>query len=114
MDTLVCQSITISDKVTTYYHVTTPENAASIIASGVMTGSSWEGGYVYAWLKQPNMYAIKNSGAHMGVIISFETTACFTMDTGIDDPKVLAYGPVVSVIPSPIVVWNAKIVGVTK
>jgi hypothetical protein len=33
---------------TTYYHVTTPEAANFIISSGVMYGSFFEGGYVYA------------------------------------------------------------------
>ena len=96
---------------TTYYHVTTLENAEAIIASGLMTGSAWEGGYVYAWKTNPSKYAIENSGAHMGVTISFKTTASFVMDSGITDPKVLAYGPVVSTIPGPIAVWDVKIVG---
>ena len=29
----------------TYYHVTTPENAAAIMSTGVMKGSIWEGGH---------------------------------------------------------------------
>ena len=93
-----------------YYHVTTPENAAAIINTGVMTGSNWEGGYVYAWKTLPNQYAIENSGAHMGVIISFQTNAQFVMDMGITDPKVQKYGPVVSTAPGPILVWDVKIV----
>ena len=100
-----------SDNDATYYHVTTYENAAAIIAAGVMTGSEWEAGYVYAWKTRPNKYAIENSGAHMGVIISFKTNVPFVTDTGITDPKVQAYGPVVSVVPGPIVVWDVKIVG---
>ena len=99
---------------TTYYHVTTPVNAAIIMASGVMTGSSWEGGYVYAWRTRPSKYAIKNSGAHFGVIISFKTNASFSMDTGITDPRVQMYGPVVSTTSGPMVVWDVQIVGVTK
>lgn len=95
----------------TYYHVTTPDNAAAIMASGVMTGSSWEGGYVYAWKTKPSQYAIENSGAHMGVTISFKTNAAFTTDTGINDPLVGIYGPVVSIMPGPIVVWDVQIVG---
>ena len=95
----------------TYYHVTTPENAAAIMATGVMTGSKWEGEYVYAWKTKPSKYAIENSGAHTGVIISFKTSTSFVMDTGITDPKVQMYGPVVSTVPGPIVVWDVQIVG---
>ena len=76
-----------------------------------MTGSSWEGGYVYAWRTKPDKYAIENSGAHFGVTISFKTNASFTRDTGIDDPAVAMYGPVVSATPGPIVVWDVNIVG---
>ncbi len=94
----------------TYYHVTTPNNAAAIIATGVMTGSKWESGYIYAWKANPNKYAIENSGAHMGVTISFKTNASFVMDTGITDPKVQMYGPMVSTTPGPIVVWDVQIV----
>ena len=96
---------------TTYYHVTTPDNAAAIMATGVMTGSKWESGYVYAWKTNPSKYAIENLGAHMGVTISFKTSASFVMDTGITDPKVQMYGPVVSTVPGPIVVWDVQIVG---
>ena len=96
---------------TTYYHVTTPDNAAAIMTTGVMTGSKWESGYVYAWKKKPSKYAIENSGAHMGVTISFKTTATFVNDTGITDAKVQRYGPVVSARKGPIVVWDVKIVG---
>ena len=96
---------------TTYYHVTTPENAAIIMATGTMKGSTWEGGYVYAFRNLPDKYAIENSGAHFGVVISFKTNQSFTLDTGISDPYVLAYGPVVSTSPGPIIVWDVQIVG---
>lgn len=33
------------------------------------------------------------------------------VSTGITDPKVQMYGPVVSTVPGPIVVWDVKIVG---
>ena len=99
---------------TTYYHVTTPTNAAAIKASGVMTGSSWEGGYVFAWRMRPSQYAIKNSGADLGVIISFKTRASFSRDKGIEDPKVALYLPVVSNFPGPIAVWDVEIVGVIE
>jgi len=96
---------------TTYYHSTTTENAASIMLTNTMCGSSWEGGYVYAWKTKPNKYAIDNSGARTGVIISFKTNAAFTIDTGINDPKVQKFGPVVSVNKGPIVVWDVRIEG---
>ena len=84
------------------------------MSTGIMTGSSWEGGHVYAWKTKPSKYAIENSGAHKGVTISFKTNASFSMDMGISDPKVQMYGPVVSNSPGPIVVWDVQIVGVTK
>ena len=99
------------DQGKTYYHVTTSQNAASIMISGVMTGSPWEGGYVYAWENKPNKYAIENSGAHFGTMISFKTNAAFTRDNGIEDPAVGIYGPVVSSSPGPIAVWDVQIVG---
>ena len=95
----------------TYYHVTTPENAASIISTGVMYGNKFEGGHVFAWRMKPNKYAIKNSGAHYGVIISFKTNTTFMTDSGITNSKVQKYGPVVSVMPGPIAVWDVQIVG---
>ena len=85
-----------------------------IKGSGMMIGDTWEGGFVYAWKTQPNKYAIKNSGAHFGVILSFKTNATFSMDTGIVDPKVQMYGPVVSNFPGPIYVWDVQILEVTK
>lgn len=63
---------------------------------GRMTGSSFEGGYVYAWQKYPNNYAIENSGVDFGVIISFKTNATFNHDKGISDPKVQSFGLVVT------------------
>jgi len=94
---------------TTYFHVTTLESAMAIMTTGIMSGSSWEGGYVYAWRTRPSKYAIKNSGAHFGVTISFKTNASFTADTGISNPRVQMYGPVVSVLPGPIAVWDVWI-----
>lgn len=35
----------------------------------------------------------------------------FVMNGGITDPWVQIYGPVVSIIPGPIVVWDVRIVG---
>ena len=99
---------------TTYYHVTTPANAAIIATSGTMIGSTWEAGYVYAWKMIPSKYAIKHSGANYGVIISFKTNASFSRDTGITDPRVQIYGPVVTNRPGPIDVWDVQIIGVTR
>ena len=92
----------------TYYHVTTPENATLIKTTGIMTGSSWEGGHVFAWENKPSKYAIENSGAHQGVIISFKTNVSFVKDDGIKNPKVTKYNPVVSAVPGPITVWDRK------
>lgn len=95
----------------TYYHVTTPENAAKIATSGMMSGGKWEGGYIYAWKVKPNRYASENSGAHLGVTISFKTSAVFVDDIGIEYQKVKAFGPVVTALPGPILVWDVQIVG---
>ena len=94
-----------------YYHVTTPENAASIISSGVLTGSKWEAGYVYAWRFKPSKYAIERSGAHTGTIISFKTSAPFVDDDGVNSIIKFLFGPVVSLMPGPIAVWDVEIVG---
>ena len=79
-----------------------------------MEGSIFEAGHVYAWKSKPSSYAIKNSGAHFGVIISFKTNAPFIKDIGIDNPIVNLFGPVVSAFPGPITVWDVRIVGMTQ
>ena len=95
----------------TYYHVTTMANAMNIMCTGIMRGSDFEGGYVFAWRICPNKYAIQNSGARKGsVIIAFETSASFETDPGIKDSKIVKYLPVRSVLPGPIYVKNARIV----
>ena len=96
---------------TTYYHVTTPEVASIIMTTGIMVGSRWEGGHVFAWKMKPSRYAIRNSGARFGVIISFETNVPFIDDIGISDPRVRKYGPVVTLIPMPVKISNVQIVG---
>ncbi len=96
---------------TTYYHVTTLESAKKIMKSGCLIGSKWEGGHVYAWKTKPSKKAIKISGAHMGVTISFKTNASFVPDAGISSVSALMYGPVVSFAPGPIYVWDVMIVG---
>ena len=94
-----------------YYHATTAENAEAIIASGIMKGSNSEGGLIFAFRTMPSNRAVKNSGAHRGVIISFETNTAFVDDWGIDDPDIKRYGPVVSCRPGPIKVKNVRVVG---
>ena len=95
-----------------YYHVTSAQNAAIIMSTGVMLGSKWEAGYVFAWKAKPSKWAIKFSGAYSSnVIISFKTQASFVADTGIENPKVKQYFPVVSARPGPIYVWDVQIVG---
>ena len=98
----------------TYYHVTTIENAYSIIASGIMIGSPWEGQYVFAWERIPSKKAIKNSGVNIklkkAVILSFETHYPFIKDIGISDPVASLYKPVRSFLPIPVIVSNVHIV----
>ncbi|MBR3917494.1 MAG: RHS repeat-associated core domain-containing protein [Clostridia bacterium] len=94
----------------TYYHGTTLENAMSIISTGKMFGSAFEGGHVFAWEVFPSKRAILASGAHLEVIISFETSASFVMDTGVKDTIAKLYRPVVSSRPGPITVKNVYIV----
>ena len=93
-----------------YYHVTTPQNAMLIWASGALVGSSYEGGYVFAWKSKPSQKAIKLSGArYAGAIISFRTNAAFERDPGIDDSYLLRFGPVRSCSPGPITIWDIKV-----
>ena len=83
------------------------------MSGGKMYGSEWEGGQVFAWRLKPDSYAIENSGAHFGVIISFESYALFTSDkTSFDDPKIACFYPVKTI--GPIVVKNVKIVEVIQ
>lgn len=98
----------------TYYHSTKLNNAFSIMASGKMTGSPWEGGYVFAWVRCPLKKAVEVSGAKEGVIISFETVFSFDRDPGIDDKTALKYIPVRSCFPGPIYVTNLQIVEVSE
>ena len=94
-----------------YYHVTTPDAAAVISATGMMIGSGWEGGHIYAWLKKPSQEAIEVSGAHFGVIISFSTDVLFVPDMGVEDMVAQSYGPIVTILPGPIFVWDVEIEG---
>ena len=57
---------------------------------------------------KPSEYAIENSGAHFGVVISFKSNAAFFPDPGIVDLEVMKYGPVRA--NGPIVVWDVQIV----
>ena len=92
-----------------YYHATSLENAQHIIETGIMVGSDWEGGLVFAWKSIPSKKALELSGARsMEVIIAFETSASFCPDFGITNPDLLKYGPVYS--SGPIQVYNIVIV----
>ena len=94
----------------TYYHATSAENAAMITASGQLMGSTWEGGYVYAWRTLPSKRALELSGAHSGtVVISFQTYSKFIDDPGITDPYVKSFGPVQSALGRPVGVYNVKL-----
>ena len=84
------------------------------MSSNIMIGSEYEGGHVFAWGVYPSSYAIKNSGArevNNSVVISFSTGSPFVKDTGIDDPRIMACDPRVSLIPGPIVVYDVRIEG---
>ena len=95
----------------TYYHATSAEKAALIWASGQLIGSTWEGGYVYAWKRLPSEKAVQMSGAHSSVvIISFQTNAAFVSDPGITDPYVRSFGPLQSALGRPVGVSNVQIV----
>ena len=94
----------------TYYHVTSNEAALKIWASGIIIGSKWEGGHVFAWRSKPTKKAIASSGAHNGsVVISFQTNAAFETDIGITDPYVKSFGPVRTVAGKSVVVYNVTI-----
>ena len=98
-----------------YYHVTTKENAAQIMASGTLIGSEMEGGHVFAWKRVPNKAAIRNSGLREGeVIIEFQTHAAFENDWGIEDPKIRAFGPVRSVFGGPVRISNIRVLQIAK
>ena len=97
---------------TTYYHVTSRENALNIISTGILMGSRYEGGYVFAWKIRPDKKAVCASGAYNNeVIIAFETQAPFERDPGIRNVHALRFLPVRSVMPGPVFVRNVRIVG---
>ena len=99
----------------TYYHVTTMENALAIQASKIMQGNKWAAGLVHAWRLYPSKKALKQSGAHFGVIISFKTNTAFVKDTKIIENSIIdIFSPVVSCRPGPIAVWDVQIVEVLK
>lgn len=93
-----------------YYHVTTVTNATIIATTGILRGSSGEGGHVFAFGIMPTKKAIKNSGAmHSEVIVKFETNASFEKDPGIEDSYVLKFSPKRSTLRGPIHVTNVNI-----
>lgn len=94
----------------TYYHATSADNAAMIMASGALMGSTWEGGYVFAWGKCPTKKALRLSGAHSGVLISFQTKAAFERDKGIKNDYVRGFNPLRSVNRGPVTVTNVQLV----
>ncbi|MDE6625519.1 MAG: hypothetical protein K2K56_03995 [Lachnospiraceae bacterium] len=97
----------------TYYHATSVQNAALIVATCVLIGSIHEGGFVFAWRTCPNRRALRLSGARDAkVIIKFTTKASFISDWGISDPYVKAFGPVQSYLPGPVKIKNPVIMPV--
>lgn len=88
-----------------YYHATSAKNAAAISVSGLLIGSSGEGGYVFAWVLKPSKKALKLSGAYDAeVILKFYTRAAFEPDSGIVIPGVTQFIPMRSVFPGPIAI----------
>ena len=86
-----------------YYHATSVDKAATISVSGILIGSTKEGGYVFAWKLKPNKTALKLSGAYGAeVILKFYTRAAFEPDIGIVIPGVTKFIPVRSVFQGPI------------
>ena len=85
-----------------------------IMASGVMIGSRFEAGHVFAWRKHPTKKAVEGSGANRDlqniVLIQFQTGASFQRDIGIDNKYVESFEPVISSRPGPISVENVIIV----
>ena len=73
-------------------------------------GSTWEGGYVFAWGKCPTKKALRLSGAHSGVLISFQTKAAFEFDEGINNKYVEKFEPMKSVFRGPVTVTNVQLV----
>ena len=109
------KDITINPKFSapTYYHVTTMDNALKIKSSMTMFGNKWEAGLIHAWRIHPSKKALKQSGAHFGVIISFKTNTAFVKDLGIsDNTEAGRHLPVVSARPGPIAVWDVQILEV--
>ena len=91
------------------------ENAALIVASGVLIGSLHEGGHVFAWTQMPTKKALKLSGARDAkVVVRFTTKASFINDWGIDDAYVKSFGPVQSFFPGPIMISNPVIIPVMR
>ena len=107
-----------ADNMSTYYYVTSKENVIKILATGVLVNlSRWEGGYVFAWRNKPGKKAISYSGAQMSeVIIRFNTNDAFEDDPAFCQPgqnipsNVRAAGPVRSVFPGPVKIYNPIIV----
>ena len=95
----------------TYYHATSSENAVLIAMSGILHGSTFESGYVFAWKSIPTKKALEMSGARYAeVVISFQTNASFIDDTGITDKYVRSFGPLVSLTSNKVGVANVQLV----
>ena len=99
----------------TYYHATSVEGAALIVASGCLIGSEWEGNHVFVWRMPPNKKALKLSGAYSAkVIVRFQCKAAFVDDIGIVDPYVRQFGPLKSYFPGPIKISNIVIMPICR
>ncbi len=111
----------LPDGPATYYHATTLENALNIQATNIMTGSKWEGGYIYAWRYKPSKKVLNLSGAaSTEVVISFQTYSAFAPDPAFSGNntdlslferlKINAYQPVRSCFNGAIRVSNVQII----
>ena len=80
---------------------------------GKLVESEMEGGSVFVWRRYLNQFATNEPGhlRYNAVVISFKTYAAFVDDTGIEDPKIRAFGPVVSTNRGSIHVYDVQIVG---
>ncbi|WP_177214499.1 polymorphic toxin-type HINT domain-containing protein [Anaeromicropila populeti] len=69
-----------------YYHVTTREAADEIIASGQLKNGKFESS-VFAWKQQPTKSQAKLAGIgnRSQVVLEFETSASFSIDTGVNE-----------------------------
>ena len=102
----------------TYYHVTSEEDAKSIIESGQLgkKGNAWES-RVFVWSEQPTkkQASVAGIGKNYNTVIQFETNASFEKDAGnIGKSIENIVKQTTDAQRVPISIKNAKIVGYKK